>query len=242
MRQSWRVGLGVLASTGWIGQAGAQAAPPAGTVVELPTIEIVQTTPLTGSGIDIAKVPAHDSVVTQGDIARRNSPNIEDTIPAERAGRHPEQPGRLTVPARSRVSRLRRLADLRAPRKAWRSIRTACASTSPLATSSTGTSYRPMAIRDIDVLPNNPVFGLNALGGAVSVTMKNGFTNPGGTFDIHGGSFGRHRLPASNMASRSGAIGRAISPSKVCTRMAGAIISEERVSYAAMVTSATRVS
>jgi len=38
---------------------------------------------------------------------------------------------------------------------------------------------------------NNPAFGLNALGGAVNVQMKNGFTYHGAEIDTMGGSFGR---------------------------------------------------
>jgi len=37
----------------------------------------------------------------------------------------------------------------------------------------------------------NPLFGLNTLGGAVSITTKNGFTHPGHSLEIYGGSFGR---------------------------------------------------
>src|SRR5690348_7839306 len=36
------------------------------------------------------------------------------------------------------------------------------------------------AIARMDVWSANPVFGLNALGGAVNMVMKNGFTHPGG--------------------------------------------------------------
>src|SRR6266508_4466783 len=38
---------------------------------------------------------------------------------------------------------------------------------------------------------NNPAFGLNALGGAISFQMKDGFTYRGTEFDASGGSYGR---------------------------------------------------
>ena len=47
------------------------------------------------------------------------------------------------------------------------------------------------AIASMDMISNNPVFGLNALGGAVNIKMKDGFTYQGGKFEISGGSFGR---------------------------------------------------
>jgi iron complex outermembrane receptor protein len=49
------------------------------------------------------------------------------------------------------------------------------------------------AIAGIDLMAgSNPLFGLNALGGAVSVRTKTGFSHPGHAFDISGGSFGRY--------------------------------------------------
>ncbi|MFX6119145.1 hypothetical protein ABTE85_23025, partial [Acinetobacter baumannii] len=41
------------------------------------------------------------------------------------------------------------------------------------------------------VFTNNPVFGLNALGGAVNLTPKNGFTWHGFEQEMSGGSYGR---------------------------------------------------
>jgi len=47
------------------------------------------------------------------------------------------------------------------------------------------------AIKSISVVTNNPAFGLNALGGAVDVQMKNGFNYHGAEIDTMGGSYGR---------------------------------------------------
>jgi iron complex outermembrane receptor protein len=46
------------------------------------------------------------------------------------------------------------------------------------------------AIARLDVWSANPVFGLNALGGAVNMVMKNGFTWSGTELSVQGGSFG----------------------------------------------------
>jgi outer membrane receptor protein involved in Fe transport len=37
----------------------------------------------------------------------------------------------------------------------------------------------------------NPIFGLNTLGGAISIRTKSGFSDPGTRFEVEGGSFGR---------------------------------------------------
>jgi outer membrane receptor protein involved in Fe transport len=47
------------------------------------------------------------------------------------------------------------------------------------------------AIQSVTVVTNNPAFGLNALGGAVNVQMKDGFGYHGAEIDTMGGSFGR---------------------------------------------------
>lgn len=47
------------------------------------------------------------------------------------------------------------------------------------------------AISDMTVMGSNPVFGLNAIGGAISVDMRDGFNFHGAEFDVRGGSFGR---------------------------------------------------
>ena len=47
------------------------------------------------------------------------------------------------------------------------------------------------AINRTDIWTNNPVFGLNALGGAVNIQMKNGFTYSGMEVETQGGSYGR---------------------------------------------------
>ena len=48
------------------------------------------------------------------------------------------------------------------------------------------------AIASVNLMPgSNPLFGLNALGGAVSVQTKTGFSHPGHAVSLSGGSFGR---------------------------------------------------
>jgi outer membrane receptor protein involved in Fe transport len=47
------------------------------------------------------------------------------------------------------------------------------------------------AIKSIAVVTNNPAYGLNALGGAVAIQMKDGFNYRGAEVDVMGGSFGR---------------------------------------------------
>jgi iron complex outermembrane receptor protein len=60
------------------------------------------------------------------------------------------------------------------------------------------------AIARMDVWSSNPVFGLNALGGAVNLTMKNGFTWQGLDASLQGGSYG-HGMASAQWGMEDGA-------------------------------------
>ncbi|HEY7298169.1 MAG TPA: TonB-dependent receptor [Xanthobacteraceae bacterium] len=47
------------------------------------------------------------------------------------------------------------------------------------------------AINQLTLVPSNPVYGLNAIGGALSFQMKNGYTYHGVEGEVSGGSYGR---------------------------------------------------
>lgn len=69
-------------------------------------------------------------------------------------------------------------------------------------------SIPDFAVRDVELVPgSNPLYGLNTLGGALLLTSKSGFTDPGGRVDISGGSWGRLQADADIGAhSRTAAI------------------------------------
>jgi iron complex outermembrane receptor protein len=49
--------------------------------------------------------------------------------------------------------------------------------------------FPDIAIDQVELVSGSPLYGLNALGGAIAVTMKNGFTYQGGDLELSGGSF-----------------------------------------------------
>ena len=59
------------------------------------------------------------------------------------------------------------------------------------------------AIARLDIWSANPVFGLNALGGAVNMVMKNGFTWEGTELSAQGGSFG-HGMATAQFGTTDG--------------------------------------
>jgi iron complex outermembrane recepter protein len=66
--------------------------------------------------------------------------------------------------------------------------------------------FPDIAISRVSIVSSNPVYGLNALGGAISVDMKNGFNYTGGDLELSGGSFGQ-RSAAAQYGANSGTFG-----------------------------------
>jgi iron complex outermembrane recepter protein len=66
--------------------------------------------------------------------------------------------------------------------------------------------FPDIAISRVDIVSSNPLYGLNALGGALSVTMKNGFTFKGADASLSGGSFNQ-RQGSAEYGANNGAFG-----------------------------------
>ena len=62
------------------------------------------------------------------------------------------------------------------------------------------------AIHQVELVSSSPLYGLNALGGAISVTMKNGFSHPGTDLELSGGSYGQ-RTASAQFGRKSGIFG-----------------------------------
>ena len=52
--------------------------------------------------------------------------------------------------------------------------------------------FPDIAIKRVDLVSSSPVYGLNALGGGISISMKDGFSYHGSDVELSGGSFGNH--------------------------------------------------
>ncbi|MBI3801869.1 MAG: TonB-dependent receptor [Deltaproteobacteria bacterium] len=157
----------------------------------LPEVTVLDTTPLHGDGIDRDKVPAMVQTLRAEDFVRTNSFTLTDTL-GQRV------PGVSTTDVQGSTF----LQDLR-----YRGF-----AASPLQGTPQGLAVYQHGIRlneafgdtvNWDLIPevaidradiwtNNPAFGLNALGGAVSIRMKNGFTWQGSEGEVQGGSYGRY--------------------------------------------------
>ena len=188
MRGKWAVGVaaGALVAASGALAAGGGPAP----VVDLPTLDIFSTTPLSGTGIDVNKVPSAVTTIDARQIERKRSANVVDglsqatpSVNVQSVSGNDFQPdvyfrGFDASPVNGTPQGLAvyqngvRINEAFGDTVNWDVIPTA-------------------AVKSIDVVSNNPAFGLNALGGAISMQMKDGFNFQGLTLDVMGGSFGR---------------------------------------------------
>ena len=71
------------------------------------------------------------------------------------------------------------------------------------------------AIDTVQLMPgSNPLFGLNALGGAISIRTKDGFENPGTRGEAQAGSFGRKSVQAETGGATPGGLGYFVTASR----------------------------
>src|SRR5215831_20408065 len=160
--------------------------------LSLPTVEIVGATPLLGSGVDRDKVPAQTQVLTDRDISRNGYPQmlraLDENVPGvtlDNAAGNPFQPnllyhGFLASPLQGNPQGLAVYLN---------GVRF----NQPFGDTVNWDLIPDLAIDRMDLVGSNPVFGLNALGGALSVRMQNGFTYHGGEVDLLGGSFSHYQ-------------------------------------------------
>ena len=169
--------------------AGLATSSRADTIV-LPTFDVVATTPLNGGQINVSQSPFAVWQTSSQDIQTFNDTTLPDTLARSAPG--------VTV---GNVSGNEFEPDL-----SYRGFDATAVTGTPqgLAVYQNGTRINE-AFGDVvnwDLIPSNaidkttiiaanPIFGLNALGGAVTVTMKNGFTWQGFEADFEGGSFYR---------------------------------------------------
>ena len=160
--------------------------------IVLPSIDVISTSPLGGAGVgvDPDKVSAMTQTLSANDFSRTYSPSITDTL-MQRV------PGASTTDVQGNGF----VQDLR-----YRGFAASPLQGTPqgLAVYMNGIRVNEAfgdtvnwdliptnAINRTDIWTNNPVFGLNALGGAVNIQMKNGFTYSGTEVEAQGGSYGR---------------------------------------------------
>ena len=158
---------------------------------DLSEVIIVGTSPLPGSGVDLDKVPSNVQTLGASDL---DPDNHSDSIPTAAARRM------------GSVNLNNEQGNQYQPDFVYRGFEASPISgiAEGLAVYQNGTRLNEalgdnvnwdlvpqFAVNRLTVQSNNPVFGLNALGGAVTMDMKNAFNSPGGDVEVSHGKIGR---------------------------------------------------
>jgi outer membrane receptor protein involved in Fe transport len=158
--------------------------------ITLPPLTIIGASPLLGSGVDRDTVPAETNVL-KGDSLTRGGTTTADPVRALN-----EQVGGVNLDSAS--------GNPYQPALVYHGFQASALQGTPqgLAVYVNGVRFNQafgdtvnfdllpnMAIDEMNLEGSNPVFGLNALGGALNVRLKNGFTWHGGEIEASGGSF-----------------------------------------------------
>jgi outer membrane receptor protein involved in Fe transport len=183
-----QVSPGAPASPSTVGQDGAAAGQS-----RTDEITVIGATPLLGSGVDRDKIPASTVVLRSGDLQRTGAADATralnenaGSVDLDQAVGNEFQPNLLfrgfeASPLAGDAQGLAVYVD-------------GSRFNSSFADTTNWDLIPSIAIRELDVVGSNPAFGLNSLGGGVSVKMKDGWSDPGGEVEASGGSFGRAQL------------------------------------------------
>jgi iron complex outermembrane recepter protein len=155
-------------------------------------VTIIATTPLPGTGIDVDKLPSNIQTISAIDLTRDGAASVTTALNSQLGS----------------VSINDDLDDPFQPDILFRGFKASPALGTPegLAVYQNGVRineafgdtlnwdlFPDVAIDRVDIVGSNPVYGLNALGGAVVVNMKNGFTYHGAEAELSGGSWGQRQ-------------------------------------------------
>ena len=159
--------------------------------VELSDIEVIGTTPMHGVGLPVDEIPNNVQTANSEDLERAQGLDISDfmnktlgSVSLNQAQNNPFQPdlkfrGFTASPLVGNSQGLSVYMD---------GIRI----NEPFGDAINFELIPESAIASMNLMPgSNPVFGLNTLGGALSIQTKNGFTHPGHSIEAYTGSFGR---------------------------------------------------
>ncbi|PPC91524.1 MAG: hypothetical protein CTY34_03485 [Methylobacter sp.] len=164
--------------------------------VELETLDVISVTPVHGVGLPKDKVPAYVQSATSEDIDRAEVLDLTSylnrnlgSVTINAAQNNPLQPdfnfrGFTASPLLGLPQGLSVYVN---------GVRY----NDPFGDTVNWDLLPESAIQSINLFGGaNPLFGLNTLGGALSVQTKNGFNAPGHQLEVYGGAFGRNVISA----------------------------------------------
>lgn len=155
------------------------------------SIEVVAATPLAGTDIPLEQIPAPVQTVTARDIEDGGALDLSDLLNQRLEGVHvnqnQENPYQPDVNYRGYTA-----SPLLGTPEGISVYMDGVRQNQPFGDIVAWDLIPKVAISEVALMPgSNPLFGLNTLGGALSIQTKDGNSQPGVTLEVNGGSFGR---------------------------------------------------
>ncbi len=161
------------------------------TKLEVPTIEVIGTTPVPGIGTDIENVPANVQVVTDENFDKIQAINLPDflqqAMPSVSVNEMANNPYQPNLMYRGFIA-----SPLLGAPQGMSVFQDGVRINEPFGDVISYDLIPQAAISSMTLMPgSNPLFGLNTLGGAIAIRTKSGAYYPGTEVDVSGGSHGR---------------------------------------------------
>jgi len=181
----------ILLLAGLAGTQGAAFAQNAAQQLETPSVEVIGVTPLPGFGVPAAQIPSNVQAVTGAEISRQRSINLPDFMSQRLSGvnvnENQSNPFQPDVSYRGFTA-----SPLLGTPQGLSVYQDGVRINEPFGDTVNWDLIPTSAISTINLIPgSNPLFGLNTLGGALSIRTKSGAQYPGSEAQLYGGSFGR---------------------------------------------------
>ena len=174
-----------------LGLSGATAAQAEQNVMELEKIEVVGVSPIPGSEVPIDQIPSHVQTVHADDLQKAQSISLADylnrymgSVHVNEAQNNPLQPD---IYYRGFVA-----SPLLGLPQGLSTYVNGVRFNEPFGDTVNWDLIPEGAIESMALYPSNPVYGLNSLGGAISIKTKTGFSAPKHELEVYGGSWDRH--------------------------------------------------
>ena len=164
--------------------------------VKLNKIEVIGVTPLHSSGTPINDVPSNVQVVKGEELTNQQSLSVADFMSQNMAGVNVNETQNNPFQSDVHYHGFSASPLLGAP-QGLSVYQDGVRVNEPFGDTVNWDLIPKNAIAGINLMPgSNPLFGLNTLGGALSIQTKSGLTNPGAAAQVYGGSFGRYAAEA----------------------------------------------
>ncbi len=168
------------------------------------TVEVVAATPIHGLGIARDKMPSNIQSATAGDLGRTGGVQLAEQIhlasPSVHVNEATTSPFQPDLQFRGFTG-----SPLLGLPQGIAVYQEGVRLNEPFGDTVNWDLLPGNAVAGITLMPgSNPLFGLNALGGAISLQTKTGFSHPGHAARVSSGSFGRQTVEAESGGRRGG--------------------------------------